>query len=240
MSPRLIQYNDSLDVIWEEAVYTEARLLAEKRAAKLAPRMGAFVGKVEAVRAGQYGVWRGEVVAQAHVDAADEALDACVVAVGSELARSDDDRGSPRRKRYLGDRTAKKVAAQGLESELTVVRAWPDSLVTEEEASLQAQAEPLREAVTAGDAAVAERAKAQSTRRDFMARDKAKLVDGLNDLRTELHAELARKVVPNKLARAWPDSFFRRGTSARGAQGAEAKGGEEKPAPRPSAPAQPS
>ena len=158
----------------------------------------------------------------------------------AEPARAEDDRGSPRRKRYLGDRTAKKIAAQGLESELTVVRAWPDSLATEEEPALQAQAAPLREAVTAGDAAVAERAKAQNTRRDFMARDKAKLVDGLNDLRTELHAELARKVVPNKLARTWPDSFFRRGTSAKSEKGVEAKGGEEKVAPRPSTPAQPS
>lgn len=135
----------------------------------------------------------------------------------------------------------------------TVVRAWPDSLATEEEESLQAQAEPLREAVTAGDAAVGERAKAQNTRRDFMARDKAKLVDGLNDLRTELHAELARKVVPQKLGRTWPDGFFRRGTSAKGEKsdegeaakgdeqrgGATAKGGE-KSAPRPSTPAQPS
>jgi len=248
MSSRLIQYTDSIDYIWEEAVYTEARLLADKHAAKLAPRMSAYVEQVEGVRSGQYRVWRGELVAQAHVDVADEKLDGSVLAVGDALDRSGDDRDAPRRKRYLGERTARKIAAQGLESELTVVRAWPDSLATEEEAQLQAQADPMREAVAAGDAAVGERAKAQNTRRDFMARDKAKLVDGLNDLRTELHAELARKVVPQKLARTWPDGFFRRGTSAKGeksAEGDEKTGGAatksgEKSAPRPSTPAQPS
>lgn len=240
MSPRLIQYSDSLDVIWEEAVYTEARLLADKRTGKLAGRMGGFVAQVEEVRAGQYGAWRAEVVAQAHVDAADETLDVCVVAVGDALERADDARDAPRRARYLGGRTARKIAAHALESELGVVRAWPDSLATEEEPTLQAHAEPLRAAVTEGDAAVAERAKAQNARRDFMARDKAKLVDALNDLRLELHAELARKVVPNKLPRAWPDGFFRRGTNAKADKPAEAKGGAEKPAPRPSAPPQPS
>lgn len=240
MGPRLIQYTDSFDVIWEELVYTEARLLADKNAKKLAPMVGELVARLEDARAGQYGAWRAEVVAQAHVDAADEALDACVVAVGAELARSDDDRDAPRRKRYLGERTAKKVAAQGLESELGVVRAWPDSLATEEEPALQAQAEPLREAVAAGDAAVAERARAQNARRDFMARDKAKLVDAVNDLRTELHAELARKVVPLKLARGWPESFFRRGSNAKAEKPEEKKAGEAKPAPRPSTPAQPS
>ena len=245
MSPRTIQYDDSLDYVWEEVTYTEARLAADPRTGDLAPRFAGFYARLDAVRSAQYGVWRGEIVAQAHVDAADERLDACVVAVGAELDRAGDDRGSPRRQRYLGPLTARKVAAQALESELKVVRAWPDSLATEEEPALQGCAEPLRGAVAKGESAVAERSRAQSARKDFMARERAKLVDALNDLRTEVHAELAKRVVPNKLGREWPAGFFRKGPSSRAAKGAEEKAGEgkqgeTKPAARPSAAPQPS
>ena len=244
MSPRTIQYADSLDYVWEEVTYTEARLAADPRTGDLAPRFAGFYPRLDAVRSAQYGVWRGEIVAQAHVDAADEALDACVVAVGDEIDRAGDDRASPRRQRYLGPLTARKVAAQALESELKVVRAWPDSLATEEEAALHGCAEPLRVAVAKGEAAVDERARSQNARKDFMARERAKLVDALNDLRTEVHAELAKRVVPNKLGREWPAGFFRKGPSSRAAKGAEEKADEKaggaKPAARPSAAPQPS
>ncbi len=230
MSPRTIQYDDSLDYIWEEVTYTEARLGADPLAADLAPRFAGFQAQLDGVRVGLYGAWRAEIVAQAHVDHADVALDARVVAVGAAIDRAGDDRDAPRRKRYLGDGTAKKVAAQGLESELQGVRAWPASLATEDDDDLRAQAEPLRQAVARGEAAVAERARAQNARRDFVARDRARLVDALNDLRADVHAELAKRAVSCKQAREWAGDFFRKGPSSRAA----------KPAPKPAQPARPS
>ena len=214
MAARQINYGDSMDFIWEEAVYTEARLLADPRAADLAPRMGHILAAIDATRTSQYGAWRAELVAQAGVDAANDGLDAAVKAAGLALDRAvDGDHDDPRWKRYVGAATVKKIMAQGLEAEVKTVRTWPASLEGEPEKALQKQAKPMAEALERGDAALDARTAAAGRRRDFMARDKAKLVDALNDLRLDLHADLAKRVVPNRLDRAWPDGFFRKGTA---------------------------
>ncbi len=214
MAPRLINYDDSIDYIWEEAVYTEARLLADTRAADLAPRMAAILTTIGVVRAGQYDVWRAEIVAQASVDAADEHLDETVESTGKALDRAvDDDHEDPRWKRYVGTSTIKKIKAQGLETEVKTVGTWAASLATEPEKALQKQAPLMSDALTRGDAAIKERASAAGRRRDFMARDKAKLVDTLNNVRLDLHADLTKRVAANGLERAWADGFFRKGSA---------------------------
>jgi hypothetical protein len=216
MAPRLIDYSDSLDVIWEEGVYTEARLTSDPHTQALAPRFAAFLTALDAVRTGQYGAWRAEVVAQAAVDTADDGLDDAVKGAGKALdAAVDENHDDPRWKRYVGKSTPKKIAAMGLDAELKVVQSWPESLKTEPEKALRAHAAPLAEAVAQGTAAVAQREQAQARRRDFMARDKAKLVDAFNDLRLDAHADLTKMVVPHKLDRAWPDRFFRKGSNAK-------------------------
>ena len=54
----------------------------------------------------------------------------------------------------------------------------------------------------------------------------------LNDLRLDVHADLCKMVVPRKLDRAWPDRFFRKGTSAKPAVTEDAPVGPT-PAPQP-------
>ncbi len=56
-------------------------------------------------------------------------------------------------------------------------------------------------------------ASAAGHRRDFMARDKAKLVDTLNTARLDLYADLTKRVAANGLDRAWAEGFFRRGSA---------------------------
>ncbi len=214
MAPRLINYDDSIDYIWEEAVYTEARLLADTRATDLAPRMGTILTMIGAVRGGQYDVWRAEIVAQAGVDAADEHLDETVESTGKALDRAvDNEHDDPRWHRYVGNSTIKKIKAQALEAELKTVRTWPESLATEPEKSLQKQSPLLADALARGDAAIAGRTTAAGRRRDFMARDKAKLVDTFNNVRLDLHADLTKRVAAHGLERAWADGFFRKGSA---------------------------
>ncbi len=226
MAPRLVDYRDSLDFIWEEAVYTEARLASDARAQHLAARFADFLSTLDAVRTGQYAAWRAEVVAQAAVDAADDTLDDAVLGAGKALdAAVDGDHDDPRWTRYFSQATPKKVASMGLDAELKVVRTWPDSLKTESEKSVRAHAAPLAEAVAQGNAAVTQREAAQARRRDFMARDKARLIDAFNDLRVDVHADLSKMIVGHKLDRAWPDRFFRHGTNTKPAAPAPPPGG---------------
>jgi hypothetical protein len=153
---------------------------------------------------------------RAAVDTADDGLDDAVKGAGKALdAAVDENHDDPRWKRYVGKSTPKKIAAMGLDAELKVVQSWPESLKTEPEKALRAHAAPLAEAVAQGTAAVAQREQAQARRRDFMARDKAKLVDAFNDLRLDAHADLTKMVVPHKLDRGWPDRFFRKGSNAK-------------------------
>lgn len=211
MAPRLIQYDDSIDFIWQEVVYTEARLMADPQAADLAPRVTACIARVDGARGALLGVMRAEIVAQASVDAADDQLDGAVGGLGKTLDRVvDGDHDDPRWNRYFQNTTPRKVAVQGLEAEVKTVRTWPASLASEEERALQRQADPMAKALARGDEALAARTTAAGKRRDFNARDKAKLVDHLNDLRLDLHADLTKRVIPNKLDRAWPDGFFRK------------------------------
>jgi len=235
MSPRTIRYDDSLDVLWEEVTYTEARLRADPSTADLAARFTDFHPRLDTVRTGLYGAWRAEIVAQARVDQADAALDACVLAVDAALDRAGEPPDAPRRRRYFRGDAARKITVQGLANELQVVRAWPASLATEDDDELRAQAEPLRLAVVRSEEALAERVRAQNTRRDFIARDRARLVDELNALRAEVYVELARRAVGHRHPRGWPGAFFRKG---RGSQKGKAPDTPTRPmgaSPRPSA-----
>lgn len=229
MAPRVIQYDDSIDFIWAEGVYSEAKLLADPRAADLAPRMSHILATIEAARSGQYAVWREEIVAQARVDSADEHLDEVVVGTGKALERAvDEKRDDPRWRRYVGNSTISKIKNQGLEAEIKTVRTWPESLASEPEHELQKQGVLVADALTRGDAAITGRDTATAHRRDFTARDKARLVDEFNDLRLDVHADLSKRVVANRLDRSWPDSFFRKGSAKTVA-----------PEPTPPAPPQP-
>ena len=215
MAPRLIDHGDSLDVVWEEAVYTEARLQADPHAVELAPRMTQFITRIDTVRTGQYAVWRDEIVAQAHIDAADRRLDTVVDVTCKTLERVDEDNPDEARKgRYVRKGlTAKKIIALKLEVEMKTVGDWPASLETEPEARLRATAAPLADALTRGQEALDGRTLATGRRRDFTARVRSKLVDEFNDLRLDLHADLSKQVIPNGLDRAWPDDFFRKGSN---------------------------
>jgi len=224
----MLTQDQSLDSTWADLTFTEARLLGDPNARELAPPFTQLRQRTEEVRGGQFGTWREEVVAQAAVTAADDALDDWVhdldVALKHLVAG---DTESPRYRRYFSAAPS-LVIRMGLETQLGRVRAWADSLSSEKEAELKALGERLRTLVAQGDAALEGRRKAAALRSDHRVRSIASLIDDINNARLSLYGNLARKAAELRLPRNWPDRFFQH--ASRMARP------EAQPAPQPAAP----
>ena len=124
MTIRTIQPNESMPSVWEELVYTEARLLKDGHADDLAPGFDALLKSWAKVNAGQLASWRAEIGAQAAVDAGDDDLDETVDEVDRVLLNLERDRSLPRYMRYF-NKPRNEIIRMGLESELEKVRTWP-------------------------------------------------------------------------------------------------------------------
>jgi hypothetical protein len=207
MVAMLVQ-QQSLDSAWEDLTFTEARLLGDANAKDFAPIFTELRQRTESVRSGQLDTRREEVVAQAVVSAADNALDDCVHDLDLALKHLvAGDTASPRYRRYFSAAPSSLIR-MGLESELGRVRAWPDSLSSEGEAALKDLGSRLRTLVVQGDAALEGRRKAGAQRSDHRVRFIASLIDDINNARLSLYGSLARKAAELHLPRDWPERFF--------------------------------
>ena len=122
MTVKTLGLTHSLDVLWSELVYTEARLLRDKVARDLAPLFVALLRRWEKIANGQRAVWRAEIVAQAGVDLQNLALDETVELIADTLWLAEGkDRTTPRYRRYFA-KPPSTVIRLGLENELPVVR----------------------------------------------------------------------------------------------------------------------
>jgi len=212
MAIRTLRHAESLDAIWEELVYTEARLMKDEHAKDLAAHFASLLKRWEKVQQGQRAAWREEIVAQAWVDAEDDALDDTVETVGRALLAADGyDRKAPRFKRYF-PKAPNAVMRFGLESELALVRAWPDSLRGEREDELQALGPRVARDVQDGEAAVAARTAAAAGRADHRVREIVRFVDDVNGARRSAYGELIQRAQKKGLPADWPSRFFRRGS----------------------------
>jgi hypothetical protein len=204
--------DQSLDSTWADLTFTEARLLGDANAKEFALPFTQLRQRTEEVRSGQFGTWREEVVAQAVVTAADDALDDWVhdfdVALKHIVAG---DTESPRYRRYFTTAPS-SIIRMGLENELGRVRSWTDSLASEPDAELKTLGERLRTLVARGDAALEGRRKAGALRSDHRVRSIASLIDDINNARLSLYGTLVRKAAELRLPRNWPDRFFQHAT----------------------------
>ena len=208
MAARTLSEESSLDSTWGEMVFTEARLTGDSNAKEYAPVFTELRGRVEKVRSGQMDGWREELVAQAAIMAADNALDDWVHALDIALAHIvADDTESPRYRRYFSTAPS-LIIRMGLESELGRVRGWTDSLASEPEKELQDLGTKLRTLVAQGDAALEARRKAAASRTDHRVRSISTLIDDINNARLSLYGTLAKKAADLRLPRDWPDRFF--------------------------------
>lgn len=221
--PALLRPTDSLDSLWEELVYTEARLLAADHKPEAAA-VGKALKTLSGLQAGQKEAWRREIVAQAHVDASDDDLDEEVETVARDLLYIEKgNRKSARFRQYFKGPVA-TIVRLGLKSQLDVVRPFVALLAKEAEKVLKDHGKTLATILKKGDAAVEERATAATDRANHRARHILSFVDDVNAMRTSMHAELTLFAAKKRLPRDYADRFFRR--TSRTSKGLE-------PAPEP-------
>ena len=214
MSIRTIKNSESLDSLWDELVYTEARMLKDPDAKDLVAPITALIKRWEKVDLGQRSAWRAEIVAQAWVDAENENLDETVGAVSDGLlVVTRKDRNHPRYRRYF-KKTASEVIRMGLQSELEVVRSWPQSLKTEPEAALSTLGAELEKNVTEGDAAVEARSAAATHRTDHRLREIVRLIDDANGTRRSLYGQLITRGEEKGRPADWASRFFQKTTTS--------------------------
>jgi hypothetical protein len=206
---RTIDRRDSLEVVWGELVYTEARTSADRFASDFAPRMTSLVTEVEEVRRQQLGSWRTEIVAQAEVDAANDDIDELVVEYADTMLFLFKDRKSSRFTRYFGNQSPHKFVRMGLEAQLAAMKGWPTSIQNEPEEQLKAFAVRFTTAMDEGDVALADRVKAAAARVDFRVKVIEPFIDKVNSVRTTLYADLLKRADEKKLPKGWADTFFR-------------------------------
>ena len=210
MGIRTIHYRETLDAAWEELTYTHARLVAAPLAVDLVPSIERLLARVDTVAAGQRAAARGELVAQAAVDAADEHLDEAVHELGLALLRiAGGERTSARFRRYFAAAPI-DVIRLGLASEVAVVRPWIAALRAEAETSLRAFADRLERDLVACDAALAARALAAGASTEHRVREVVCLIDDINAARSSLHEVLTTRARERQLPLAYADRFFRK------------------------------
>ena len=210
MAMRELRDEESLENVWEELIYTEARRVHDPHAKDLVPVVSKLAARRSQVREGQEAAWRAEVVAQAGVDGADDTLDEIVSRISVTLLHAVGDRTSPRFTRYFKN-APNIIIRMGLASEIEVVRGWPESLKGEAEKELKILGKDLADAIAVGDAALEERRRAAAARADHRVREIIPLIEDINAARLSLYAELTLRSGKHRLPRDWADRFFRRG-----------------------------
>lgn len=209
MPMRTLSDDEPMDLIWDEVVFTEARLKGDELTRELAPMVSGLIERLDAARAGQLRARRDEVTAHAAVAAADNQLDDWVRAFDRKLADVvQGDRQSARYRRYFANAPWTYIR-MGLESELSQVRGWGASLASEPEQSLKELGTRLAALITAGDAALEGRRAAMAARSDHRARVITSLVDDINAARGSLYGNLATKAAQAGLSSDWPSRFFK-------------------------------
>ena len=217
MTIRSIHDSESLETVWDELVYTEARLEKSEHARAHAPLFAALLKRWEKVSAGQRTAWRAEIAAQAAVDEANDDLDDLVDEVDDALQGvTGRDREAPRYRRYFSQ-SPSSVRRMALERELAVVRTWPQSLATEPETALKAVGRRLQEGLQSGDAAVSERSQAAAARADHRVREINHFIAEVNGTRQSVYGMLVTRGQQAGLPKDWAERFFRKKTTSRSA-----------------------
>jgi hypothetical protein len=209
MAIRTLRDSLSMDSLWEELVFTEARLLGDDHAKEFSPTMRQLMDRLERVRAGQLSAWREEIAAEAGVAEADDLLDDWVHALDvALLGILEQDTLSPRYRRYFSEAPS-SIMRLRLESQIARIRAWADSLASEPERALQELGTRLRALIVRGNVALERRRRAAAARQDHRVRTIKPMISDINDTRRALFGTLTKKAVDLHLPRPWPNRFFR-------------------------------
>jgi hypothetical protein len=212
MSIRTLRDSLSMESLWEELVFTEARLVGDDNAKEFAPTIRQLMDRLERARAGQLAAWREEIAADAAVAEADDLLDDWVHALDvALLGILQQEVLSSRYRRYFSDAPS-SIMRLRLESQIARVRPWIEWLATEPDIALQDLGKRLRALVERGNVALDRRRRAVALRQDHRIRTIGPMITDINDTRRALFGTLTKKAVDLHLPRPWPNRFFRQGT----------------------------
>ena len=200
----------SLDNHWAELVYTRAKLAADPLTTDLAPQAAALIERLMPLRAEQLATWEAEVVAQAEVDTAEEALSALVLDFAHFLEYHLRDTQSPRWRHYFTELPS-ALRRLTLEPALTATATWSGALSAEPEPELQAFAPRVRAVHAQGATALEHQRQANLARATHRLQQILSFVATHNATRRTLYAALLTRANAHNLPKAWPDRFFRRG-----------------------------
>jgi hypothetical protein len=207
---RTIRDSESLDSVAEELVFTTSRLDSDEHAKEFAPGLATLISQVDQVRSGQVGASRDEAAAHAAVAAADDQLDDWILGFDRGLKEIvQGDTQSPAYRRYFTSAPWTFVR-MALESEISRVRGWVDSLASEPNPSLKDRGARLATLITQGEAALDRRRKAVSARNDHRVRSITSIIEEVNVTRAALYGKLATKAAEVGLPSDWPSRFFRK------------------------------
>jgi hypothetical protein len=207
---RTIRDSESLDSVAEELVFTASRLDSDEHAKDFAPAFATLISQVDQVRSGQVGASRDEAAAHAAVAAADDQLDDWILAFDRALKTVvQGNTLSPTYQRYFTSAPWTFVR-MALESEISRVRGWVDSLASEPNQSLKDLGARLATLIAQGEAALDRRRKAVSARSDHRVRSITSIIEEVNLTRAALYGKLATRAAEADLPRDWPSRFFRK------------------------------
>jgi hypothetical protein len=210
MAKRTIRETESLEGIWEELTYTEARLMKDALAKDLAPTFATLIERWEKVDRGQLQVWRAEVQAQAEVDAVNDELDELTRELGATLLKvCRGERTSPRFVRYFRE-NVHAVVRMGLATQAEAMATWPESLASEPEPELTAMGAKLGDVLKGASNALRGRETAAARRSDQRVREVLGFVDDVNAARTSVYGALLQRAAKDGRSPAWAERFFRK------------------------------
>ena len=209
--PRQILDNESLDTIWDELVYSNARLLYDEDTKDLAAPYQKLIGQVEDAWKEQRKVWQGETEAQANVDSINFRTDQRTIdfAFALEGANRKHPQGEQRQARYFPI-SPSKIVANALEGQLPYMESFANSIPKEPEPELQSFGAGFLQDVSDAKAALAQKQKAADERRDNRVKTISVLITEINTVRENTHAELLKRRAPKQKSKEWPESFFRK------------------------------
>jgi hypothetical protein len=200
---------ESLDAVWEELTYTEARLLEEEVAKDLAIQLPGLRERLIEVQRRQRDARQRERIAQFAVDATETLLGKVVRAVEKELLRlCGGNRQHPRFLRYMAQISGLPLRL-GLESEIERLRSWTELLAKEPESSLKEHGARLVDALIEAIEVLEERQRAAFQAADRRVREVVRIIDDFNAARRSLFLLLAERAIEHRLPADWPEQFFR-------------------------------
>jgi hypothetical protein len=214
--PKKLFEGEGVESVWDDGCYSEARLLIDDDGKEFVGAITSLINEAEAVRAGQLAAWRAETIAQANVDYQNYKLDQLTTRLDQLLTRTLEDQGvtdvtaHPRYKTYFTDPLS-KVKDMALERQVAYSSQWPTFLAQEPEVPLQELAPLFEKLFVNARAALAQRDKAAAETRVHRVQKIQKLVEEGNNTRLATYNKLSLKMLDQKLAKDWPESFFRKG-----------------------------